>query len=268
MTTEDLSLGEAIARFMNGLPAEDRAARQPDVQRFLRWFGAERLLSQLTAAEVEDYAEGLSRSDADAAQKLVTVKEFLARAKKAGWTATNLGVNIKVRKTKAPIAKRGVRRGQPEPDALTKQGYAELEAELAHLKSQRLVLIEDIRKAAADKDFRENTPFHAAREQRGHVEGRIIQIEEALKVAVVMDDKPAAAASARVEIGSTVILEDESTGEEVRYTLVSPREIDISKGKISGVSPVGRAVMGKSEGATAEVAAPAGKRRYRIKRVE
>ncbi len=267
MTNEDLGLGEAIARFMNRLPAEDRAARQPEVQRFLRWFGSERLLSQLTAAEVEDYAEGQSRSDADAARKLVTVKDFLSHAKKAGWTATNLGVNIKVRKTKATTAKRGARPGQPEPVAITKQGLADLEAELTQLKGQRLVLIEDIRKAAADKDFRENTPFHAAREQRGHVEGRIIEIEEALKVAVVMGDKPAVA-SARIETGSTVVLQDEATGEEARYTLVSPREIDLSKGKISGVSPLGRAVMGKTEGDIAEVSAPAGKLRYRITRVE
>ena len=267
MTSEDHSLGEAIARFMNNLPAEDRAARQPEVQRFLRWFGPERLLSQLTAAEVEDYAESQSRSDADAARKLVTVKDFLAYAKKSGWTTTNLGVNIKVRKTKAPGAKRGARPGQPEPVAMTKQGYADLEAELVELKSQRLVLIEDIRKAAADKDFRENTPFHAAREQRGHVEGRIIQIEETLKVAVVIDDRPATA-SARIEIGSTVVLQDEASAEETRYTLVSPREIDLSKGKISGASPLGRAVMGKTEGAIAEVSAPAGKLRYRILRVE
>lgn len=269
MANEDLNLGEAIARFMNSLPADERAARQPEVQRFLRWFGSERMLSQLTAAEVEDYAEGLSHSDADAARKLVAVKELLARAKKAGWTASNLGVSIKVRKTKAPAGKRTARRGQPEPVAMTRAGLAELEAELTQLKSQRLVLIEDIRKAAADKDFRENTPFHAAREERSHVEGRIIEIEETLKVAVVLgENKVAAAASARVETGSTVVLRDETSGEEVRYTLVSPREIDLSKGKISGASPLGRAVMGKAEGAVAEVAAPAGKLRYVIMRIE
>ncbi len=267
MSSEDLGLGEAIARFMNSLPAGDRGARQAEVQRFLRWFGSERLLSQLTAAEVEDYAEGQSRSDADAARRLVTTKDFLAHAKKAGWTETNLGVNIKVRRTKGPTAKRGPQAAQPEPVAMTKEGLADLEAELTHLKSQRLVLIEDIRKAAADKDFRENTPFHAAREQRSHVEGRIIEIEETLKVAVAIDDKPVAA-SARVEIGSTVVLEDEATGEQARYTLVSPREIDLSKGKVSGVSPLGRAVMGKTEGDIAEVSAPAGKLHYRIKRVE
>jgi transcription elongation factor GreA len=267
VSSEDPNLGEAIARFMSSRSVEDRATRQPDAQRFLRWFGSERLLSQLTAAEVEDYAEGQSRSDADAARKLVTVKDFLAYAKKVGWTAANLGVNIKVRKTKASAAKRGPYQKQPEPVAMTKQGYADLEAELGQLKSQRLVLIEDIRKAAADKDFRENTPFHAAREQRSHVEGRIIEIEETLKAVVLIDDKPAVA-SARIEIGSTVVLQDEASGEETRYTLVSPREIDLSKGKISGVSPLGRAVMGKTEGYIAEVSAPAGKLRYRIKRVE
>src|SRR5512143_1507305 len=98
---------------MNGMPADERASRQPEVQRFLRWFGSERRLAQLTAAEVEDYAEGLSRSDADAARKLVTIKDFLAYAKKAGWTESNLGVNIKVRKAKAG-GKRTTRLNQPE----------------------------------------------------------------------------------------------------------------------------------------------------------
>ena len=74
--------------------------------------------------------------------------------------------------------------------------------------------------------------------------------------------------SVHITIGNTVLLCDLSTGEECRYMLVSPREVDLARGRISSASPIGHAVMGKSAGETAEVAAPVGKIRYQIKKVE
>jgi transcription elongation factor GreA len=149
---------------------------------------------------------------------------------------------------------------------LTQEGYASLEKELAELKGRRFQLIEEIRRAAADKDFRENVPFHAAREAKGHVDGRIMELEATLKSARILD--AAEDTSLHITIGHTILLCDLSSGEECRYMLVSPREVDLAKGRISSASPIGRAVIGKSEGETAEVAAPAGKTQYRIKRIE
>ena len=260
-----LSLGEATARFMATLSAEERAASQADLNRFTRWFGSQRQIASLTAAEIENYAERMSQSDTEYTRKLEIVRVFLVAAKKAKWTKTNFATNLKLRKAKS----RPKVAGKPETQTrvvLTQEGHAELEAELVNLKNQRLEVIDEIRKAAADKDFRENVPFHAAREQKGHIEGRITELEETLKLADTIDGTPHT--SIRVAIGNTVVLCDLSTGEEMRYVLVSPREVDLMRGKISCVSPIGQALMGKSPGETAEVTAPVGRLKFQIKRVE
>jgi transcription elongation factor GreA len=264
-TNQSLSLGETAARFVAGLGPEERAASQPEVQKFVRWFGVGRPLAGLTAAEVDNYVERLSVSDADYTKRLEMLRAFLLYARKEGWSKTNLAVHLKPRKGKAK-AQPAPKRNMPETVYLTREGQSELQAELAKLKNQRLQLIEEIRKAAADKDFRENAPLHAAREQRSHVEGRILDIEATLKCATIIDNKPDD--SLKLGIGHSVVLCDLNSGEEVRYTLVSPREVDLAKGKISSASPIGRAVTGKSLGEIVEVAAPAGKLRYQVKQIE
>jgi len=141
-----------------------------------------------------------------------------------------------------------------------------LKVELEELKSKKPQLIADISRAREDKDIRENAPLHAAKEQLGHLEGRIIELEETLKCARIIDDVPKP--TARVAIGDSLILRDLNSGDEIRYTIVPPREVDPLQGKISSVSPIGRALIGRGEGETIEVAVPAGKLRYQIKRIE
>jgi len=154
----------------------------------------------------------------------------------------------------------------PQTTPLTRQGYAALEAELAVLKSKRFQAIDEIRKAAADKDFRENAPLEAAREQRGHLEGKIMELEEALKSATLIDGKQKAAL--KVSIGCSVILCDMASGEESSYTLVSPREVDPTRGKISTISPIGKAIVTQEQGKIVEVITPAGKLQYQVKQIE
>ena len=149
---------------------------------------------------------------------------------------------------------------------MTQQGYDELKNELAALLSKRPEAIDEMRRAAADKDFRENAPLDAAKERRGHLEGRIMELEETLSSAVTIDGKREG--TLKVGLGDSIVLEDLVSGEELRYTLVSPREVDPAKGKISGASPIGRATIGKGEGEAVEVTVPAGRLRYRIKQIE
>jgi transcription elongation factor GreA len=262
---QGVSLGEAAIRFLASLPSDRRGASQPEIYKFIRWFGSERLLTGLTAAEIDNYAERLSLSDTDYLKKLDIVKAFLVYSKREGWSKISLASHIKAKKRQSrqsPVLK------SSPVDALflTRQGYTDLEAELATLKSQRLHSIDEIRTAAADKDFRENVPLQAAREQRGHIEGRIQELEKALKSAVIIDEKEEAPHG--VVIGDSVVLEDMNAGGEVQYTLVSPREVDLVKGKISSVSPLGQAIIGKSQNDVIEVAAPAGRLRYQIKHIE
>jgi transcription elongation factor GreA len=262
---EKITLGEAASRFLMQLSAPEKEKSQPEVTRFVRWYGAERILSSLTAPEIANYAERLSLSDTDYVKKFEMVKAFLAYAKKEKWSASNLGVHLKARKGKGGTAvpQKQVPR---EAVSLTHRGYEELKAELEELKKKRPLIIEDIRRAAADKDFRENAPLHAAKEQLGHLEGRIIELEETLKYARIIDDTPKS--SARVGIGDSLILLALNSGEEIRYTIVPPREVDPLQGKISSVSPIGKALIGRGEEETVEVVVPAGKLRYRIKRIE
>ncbi len=263
--TRNLSLGEAVSRFLADLPPEERGVSQREIYKFVRWFGSERPLAGLTAAEVANYAEQLSLSDTDYMTKLELIRAFLVYAKKKEWSKTNLAIHLKARKGKTRQSTSS-RRNAPETVFLTRQGYAELEVELTTLQNKRLEAIDEIRKAAADKDFRENVPLEAAREQRGQLEGRIIKLEETLKSAVILDEKQKA--TLKVGIGDTVILCNLNSGEELRYTLVSPREVDPTRGKISSNSPIGQAVLGRGQGEIVEVVAPAGKLRYQIRQVE
>jgi len=263
--SQNPSLGEAASLFLAKLPPGERGVSQPEVYKFVRWYGWERPLAGLSAPEVANYAERLSLSDTDYSKKLELIRAFLAYAKKVGWSKTNLGIHLKAKKAKAG-ALASARRGLPETVPLTQQGYAELEAELAALKRKRPQLIEEMRRAAADKDFRENAPLAAAREQRGYLEGRISELEGTLKAATIVNGKQKSGLKAN--IGGRVVLGDLTSGEELRYRIVDPREVDPAQGKISSVSPLGKALIGRGEGEIVEVAVPAGKLRYQIKQVE
>jgi transcription elongation factor GreA len=259
-------LGEAATRFLAGLSPEEREASQQEVYRFVRWYGRERPLAGLTAPEVANYAERLSLSDTNYTKKLELIRAFLVYAKKEGWSKTSLASQLKAKKSKT-LTKSSSRRGVSQAVSLTQQRYDELKAELEVLKGKRLESIDEIRRAAADKDFRENAPLEAARERRGQIEGQIEEVEETLKSAVIIDGK-GKKDTLKVGIGDSVVLLDLASGREVRYTIVSPREVDPTQGKISSVSPIGRALIGCSQGEVVEVVAPAGKLRYQISQVE
>ncbi len=263
--SESPGLGEAAGRFLTQLPVESRGASQQEIYKFVRWYGWERPFGGLRAPEVANYAERLSQSDTDYARKLEMIRAFLSYARKEGWSKGNLAVHLKARKGKTRLrASSG--QGRPESVSLTQQGYDELQAEITALRSRRRQVIDDMQRAAADKDFRENAPLDAAREQRGQIEGRIMELEEILGSAVIIGEKREA--TTRIGIGNTIVLRDLASGEELRYMLVSPREVDPAGGKISSASPIGKAAIGKSRGDMVEVTVPVGVLRYQIKEIE
>ena len=263
--SQDPGLGEAASRFLAKLSPAERETSQQEVYKFVRWYGWERPFAGLTAPEVANYAEQLSLSDTDYTKKLELIRAFLIYAKKEGWSKPNLAAHLKAKKVKTG-ALPSARQGLPETIPLTKQGHAELEAELAALKSKRPQLIEEMRRAAADKDFRENAPLAAAREQRGHLEGRIRELEGTLKSATIINGEPGS--TLKTNIGDSIVLCDLASGEELHYMIVNPREVDPTQGKISSASPLGRALIGRGEGEIVEIAAPVGKLRYQVKQVE
>jgi len=259
------SLGEAVTLYLGRLTAKDRDTSQSEVYRFARWYGWESAFSSLAGPAIASYAEGLNVSDIDYEKKFRILRAFLTYAKKAGWTQTNLSTHLKTKKGKAAVAASAGRKAQ-ETAALTQQRYDELKVELEKLKKRSQELVGEIQRAAADKDFRENTPFHAAREERGHVEGRVKELEAMFKSATIIQDNKGPARKS--VIGDCIVVCELATGEECRYMLVDPREVNAAKGKISIASPLGKALMGRVDGEIVEITAPAGKLRFEIKRVE
>jgi transcription elongation factor GreA len=147
---------------------------------------------------------------------------------------------------------------------ITHRGAEKLKAELQELKTvQRPWVIQAIAEARAQGDLSENAEYDAAKDRQGFIEGRIQEIEGKLAAAQIID--PAALdAGGRVVFGATVELEEESSGEQVRYQIVGEDEADLKHGRINIGSPIARALIGKQEGDTAEVQAPGGVKRYEI----
>jgi len=147
---------------------------------------------------------------------------------------------------------------------ITARGAEKLKAELARLKSvDRPSVIMAIREAREKGDLSENAEYDAARERQGFIEGRIAELESKLAVLQIIDPARVDAAG-RIVFGATVELEDQKSGETVKYQIVGDDEADIREGMISVSSPIARALIGRSEGDMAEVAAPAGKREFAI----
>jgi transcription elongation factor GreA len=151
---------------------------------------------------------------------------------------------------------------------MTVRGAERAKAELHRLKTvERPAVIQAIADARAHGDLSENADYDAAKERQGFIEGRIAELEGKIANAQVID--PASIdAEGRVVFGATVEIEDLDSGDRVIYQIVGDDESDIKAGKVSINSPVARALIGKSEGDTAEVQAPAGVRAYEIVNVD
>ena len=147
---------------------------------------------------------------------------------------------------------------------ITLRGAEKLKAELHQLKTvERPSVINAIAEARAQGDLSENAEYEAAKDRQGFVEGRIQEVEGKLSAAQIID--PASVdAGGRVVFGATVELEEESTGEVVKYQIVGEDEADLKLGLINISSPIARAMIGKEEGDVAVVQAPAGEKRYEI----
>ena len=147
---------------------------------------------------------------------------------------------------------------------ITKRGAEKLKTELHGLKTvQRPWVINAIAEARAQGDLSENAEYDAAKDRQGFIEGRIRELEGKLSAAQIIDPTTLDAGG-RVVFGATVELEDEDSGESVRYQIVGEDEADLKLGLINISSPIARALIGKEEGDTAEVQAPGGVRRYEV----
>ncbi len=147
---------------------------------------------------------------------------------------------------------------------LTKIGAERLRKELENLKRvKRPEVVEAIAEARAHGDLKENAEYHAAREQQGFIEGRIQELEAALSNSQIIDIAKLNAAP-RIVFGATVELEDIDSEEKVTYQIVGDIESDIKENRISVLSPIARALIGKEEGDEISFDAPGGEREYEV----
>jgi transcription elongation factor GreA len=138
-----------------------------------------------------------------------------------------------------------------------------IEEELRQLEMElRTEIPQELKRAVAMGDLSENAEYEAARNRQDYVRARIANLRKRLADLSMIDTSRLP--SDRVAYGSTVVLHDLDSGEELTYTLVMAEDADINQGKISTVSPIGRGLMGKREGDEVEIITPAGKRRFEI----
>ena len=150
---------------------------------------------------------------------------------------------------------------------MTAEGLAALEVELKRRQSEdRPTIVQAIAEARAHGDLSENAEYHSAKEAQSLNEGRVGELEELIARAEVIDISKLSGKD--VKFGATVTIVDEETDEEKTYQIVGDQEADVNLGKISISSPIARAMIGKSEGRSIEVAAPGGVRDYEILKVK
>lgn len=146
---------------------------------------------------------------------------------------------------------------------LSREKLKELEEELRELKSNgRADVIQKIQEARGHGDLSENAEYDAAREAQAHLELKISKLQDTLSRARVMEagDLP----SDKVYVLSHVKLEDQRSKEVIEYMLVAPEEADFEENKISVTSPIGKGLLGRSEGEVVSIKVPAGTLSYKI----
>jgi transcription elongation factor GreA len=146
---------------------------------------------------------------------------------------------------------------------MTKKGYEMLQAELDRLrKVERPKNIKEIEEARGHGDLSENAEYHAAKERQGFIECRMQELQGKIASAQVIDTSRLS--NEKVVFGATVVLLDQDSEEEKRYTLVGTDEADLKDGKISVLSPVGKALIGHTTGDVVTIRVPAGTVDYEI----
>ena len=266
------NLHDALSLFVTDKKTGKNAKKPMDghqeIIRFIDWYGRDRQVNDLSPSQIEEYAKEFSQRGADAQKRLAPVKEFLAFMRKKGWTDINLATHLRVsRSRRNSVGGRSTAGSQASVAQLSKEGYKSLVAELDNFKEQRVEVIEDIRRAMADKDFRENSPLDAAKERQGFVEAKIRELESELTSAQILSDGAKLNAGKRVVVGSSITIKDSASGKRINYVLVDKREADASSGKISTVSPVGQALLDRTVGEVVEITVPKGTLSYVVEKI-
>ena len=244
-----------------------------ELRKFLRWSG-DREVSRFTPHDMEQYAKEVGQSGADAAQqRLLPVKAFVEYWKDQGWTDKKLATHLRPPRSKgrgsarAAVRPAAAKPPEEEPTFLSQEGYDRLVQQVEDLKAERIVVTQEIRRAMADKDFRENSPLDAAKERQGRIETQIRELEASIANTRILLVSADAAAITRSAVGTRMAVRDKDSGEVMDYTLVDAREADVALRRISIQSPVGQALLDLGTGDEVSVPTPKGTLTYIVENI-
>ena len=259
---ESFTIADSVSNYIQSLRSGKKEA-QNDLAKFVRWIGGDRSLVDLSPSELEDYSAKEGSSEPDSS-RLKTLRHFLNYAKKNGIVDVNMAIHVKIRRPNKKIRNSNVIHEISRPK-LTQDGYSTLEVRLEHVQGELLLAAEEVKKAAADKDVRENAPLEAAREHLGKLDAERRELQDTLSTAQIIS---AEITGGSAHQGGMVKLRDLSNGRIDSWLLVDSREASLSDGKLSISSPVGRAVLGFYAGQEFTVDTPGGEVKYKLLEVE
>ena len=239
-----------------------------ELRKFLRWSG-DREVGRFTPHDMEQYAKEVGQSGADSAQqRLLPVKAFVEYWKDQGWTDKKLATHLRPPRSKTrggsarSAARPAAKPADDEPTYLSQEGYDRLVQQVEDLKAERVLVTQEIRRAMADKDFRENAPLDAAKERQGRIETQIRELESSIANARILPGGSGAATITRSAVGTRMAVRDKDSGEVMDYTLVDAREADVALRRISIQSPVGQALLDHGIGEEVSIPTPKGTLTY------
>jgi len=150
---------------------------------------------------------------------------------------------------------------------LTPEGLNKLNDELQQLSTtKRREIAERIKEAREFGDISENSEYDDAKNEQAMIESRILQLQEKLRMATVIETKDIS--TDVVQVGSVVHVKDEKTGKSVKYTIVGSAEANPAELKLSNESPIGKALLGRKRGEEVEFATPRGERKLKITKID
>jgi transcription elongation factor GreA len=155
-----------------------------------------------------------------------------------------------------------------DKEPITVEGLEKLKKELEDLKNnQRPKVVEAIAEARAHGDLKENAEYHAAKEQQGHIEGRVLEINDVIARANVIDVTKIEN-SGKIIFGSTVTVNDLSKKEKTSFKIVVKDEANMNENLIYFKSPMGKSLIGKQNGDLVNVSTPSGEKSFEVIKVE
>ena len=262
------TLTEAASQYVKELkksPHCDEASynkARTEISKLVEWMGPFSKLVDLNPQKIGAYAEDRYAGiiSTEGSKRVQMVKTFLSYLNRQKWVSEPLTAHLRVKKSKATgganLAKSSI--------TLTQEGYDNLTQELKNLREQKTTLSEEIGRALADGDVRENAPLEAARENQAMVSTRILEIENILDRATTTN----AVSTQKVIVGTKVTLKMiDQDNRILQYQVVEQNEINPLAGKISTSSPVGAAVLNRKVNEEVAVETPRGTLRYRIESI-